>query len=101
MSRRPARADAMMPVLLLGAGMMLPTLAWAAASADAPLLRRSVVAVLGLLGAFALSLRGWHRFERRRRWQGVGLVCCGGLLGVGALSLLRLSECPQTWHWWL
>lgn len=102
MSRREARAGTLLAALfVLLVGTLLPTMAWAATALDAPLLRRAVVAVIGLLGGFALCLRGWDRFEQRRRWRGIGLVACGWLLGVAALSLLGLSEDPQTWHWWI
>jgi hypothetical protein len=100
--RRHCRQGAA-PILLMAAiGMLMPTLAWAsAAPLDAPMLRRAVVAVLCLLGGFALCLRGWDRLERRQRWRGVGLVTGGWLLGIGALSLLGLSHDPQTWTWWI
>lgn len=88
---------------LLAAGLLVPTMACAAAgtSVDAPVLRRAVLAVVCLLGGFSLCLRGWDRFAQRRRWHGVGLVAGGGLLGIAALSLLGLSEHPQTWNWWI
>jgi hypothetical protein len=90
---------------------LLPALADAATLADAgslalmqtepPLLRRAVLAMLGLLAAFALCLRGWDRLDQQRRWRGCGLILGGWLLGAAALALVQLSADPQTWTWWL
>lgn len=105
MSRRASLPLALLlTVLLTAVNALLPTMAAAAVSAgvaDAPVLRRAVVAMLCLIGGFALCLRGWDSLDRRRRLRGAGLVLTGWLLGIGALSLLRLNEYPQTWDWWL
>lgn len=71
------------------------------AASEPPVLRRALIALVCLLAGFAMCLRGWERFDERRRWRAAGLVLCGWGLGVGALLLLRLSEYPQTWSWWL
>ncbi|MFA5940444.1 MAG: hypothetical protein WC809_13890 [Sinimarinibacterium sp.] len=89
--------------------VLLPVLAQAAAATDPavlaaaepPVLRRALVALVCLLGGFALCLRGWDRFDQRQHWRAAGLVVGGCGLSVAALSLLRLSEYPQTWSWWL
>lgn len=81
---------------------LLPVLAQAATTAaEPPVLRRALVALVCLLGGFALCLRAWDRFDRRQPWRAAGLVLGGCGLSVAALSLLRLSEYPQTWSWWL
>lgn len=103
MSRRERSRRPLSPALLiLLVGMLMPTMAWASmVSLDAPVLRRAIVAVVCLLGGFSLCLRGWDRVEQRKRWRGLGLIACGWLLGIGSLSLLGLSDDPQTWNWWI
>ena len=104
MSSRRSSRRSLLPalLLLLFVGVLMPTMVWAAAAPlDAPVLRRAIVAVVCLLGGFTLCLRGLDRFEQRKRWRGVGFVASGWVLGIGALSLLGLSENPQTWNWWI
>jgi hypothetical protein len=88
----PALAE---PAMLTGVGEL------AIMPDEPPRLRRALLAVLGLLAAFALCLRGWDRLDQRRHWRGCALVLGGWLLGVAALSLLQLNADPQTWDWWL
>lgn len=71
------------------------------ASEQPPLLRRAIFAVLGLLGAFALTLRGWDSIERHRRLYGIAMIVGGWLLALAGFSLLRLTDQPATWSWWL
>lgn len=89
--------------LVLGAfvGLTPPLPASFDGSAEPPLLRRAVIAVLGLLGAFVLTLRGWDSIDRRRRLHGVAMIASGWLLALAGFALLRLTDQPSTWSWWL
>lgn len=108
---RPPLRRAWMLWVVTGTLGLLPSLAWASmveassvsglAVAGAPVLRRAIVALIGLLGGFALCLQGWDRFDHRRLWQGLAFVAGGWILGIGGLALLRLSAYPSTWSWWL
>ncbi len=71
------------------------------AAAEAPLLRRFLIAQFGLLSGFGLSISGWNQFDLRKRWLGAGLVAGGLAVALGGLLLLRLSGYQSTWDWWL
>ncbi|MEQ1439099.1 hypothetical protein AAG565_07030 [Fontimonas sp. SYSU GA230001] len=79
--------------------VLLPELAHAADGP--PLLRRALIALVCLLGGFALCLRGWERIDRRQFGRAACLVLGGWSLGIAALALLHLSADPQTWSWWI
>lgn len=89
--------------LVLGAfvGLTPPVPASFDGSTEPPLLRRAVIAVLGLVGAFALTLRGWDSIDRNHRLYGAALIAGGWLLALAGFSLLRLTDQPSTWSWWL
>lgn len=105
--RRPPLRDAALLAALCC--VLIPGLAHAgvagdlalAAPAAPPLPRRALVALICLLGGFALCLTGWDRFDRRQHWRAAGLVLGGWSLGIAALSLLGLSADPRTWTWWI
>ena len=89
--------------LVLGAFVGLTPLVPASfgGSTEPPLLRRAVIAVLGLVGAFVLTLRGWDSIDRHHRLYGAALIAGGWLLALAGFSLLRLTDQPSTWSWWL
>lgn len=70
-------------------------------AAEAPLLRRFLIAQFGLLSGFGLSISGWNQLDRRKRWLGAGLIAGGLGVALGGLLLLRLSGYEATWGWWL
>jgi hypothetical protein len=68
---------------------------------DRLVLRRTWLAVSGLLGGFFLSIRGWQYSHDKRRLLGAALIAGGWLLGAGGLGLLWLTAYSGTWNWLL
>ena len=68
---------------------------------DMPIVRRLIIAILGILVGFLLCLGGWECFDHQRRSLGTALVGSGGLLVASGLLLYWLTAFTCTWRWWL
>src|SRR6266404_2267056 len=66
---------------------------------EVPIICRFILAILGVLCGFFLSLLGWNCFDNKRRLLGAALVSTGWPLGALGFLLLWLTSFPSTWHW--
>lgn len=66
---------------------------------DSPVLMRSGIAFLGLLGCAGACALGWKYFYDERKFLGASLICTGALCGLAGMGLLVASLFRTTWTW--
>lgn len=66
-----------------------------------PIVRRLLLAVIGLCGGFLVSVAGWKYLDDERGIFGASLICGGWFFGGLGLGLLWLTNFDSTWGWWL
>jgi hypothetical protein len=64
-----------------------------------PVGRRLLLALLSLLGAFLLGLRGWQYFDDNRRALSTAWFCAGLLLALFGMGLWWATGFQATWSW--